>query len=154
MKKTIVAISLLSLGTAALLIMDGCQGGVRPSYHSSRHFERLTERHLDYLLDKIDATEAQRPQIRIAIEQLAEGLKPLHVDHEQVYQTVRQQWEMDRLDAERLHALIDEQVEQMRSLGYRVADDMVAFHGVLTPQQRQQLTEEMKQHRGHKGGRR
>ena len=51
----------------------------------------------------------------------------------------------DEPDAKKLHALVDERVDEMRALAHQAVDSAIELHGVLTPEQRAEIAKRVEE---------
>src|SRR6478735_1195632 len=81
---------------------------------ADRHAERAKQFitwKLDDALDDLDATDAQRATaVKLKDQLFDEGLK-VKATHEEVCAGLLAQWKSDRVDATKVHALVDELVD-------------------------------------------
>ena len=105
------------------------------------------DRRVEAALDEIDATEAQRQQVRVLEDDLIAQFKAARQDHDETHRVVEQLWLADEVDTKRAHELVDERIEKMRKMAHRVTDAAVELHDLLTPEQRKILADRAKEHR-------
>ena len=106
-------------------------------------------RHLERLLDKVNATPGQRGQIQAIWKGLRPQLKSLHQEHQAVHQQIAA-----ALSASTINPAT---VEQLRTQAMRIADQLsstftqglVQTAQVLTPDQRTQAAAAIASARGH-----
>lgn len=92
---------------------------------------------LDDALDELNASDAQKKQTMVLKDQLfAEGLK-LRTTKERVREGLVQQWKAQNPDANTVHALVDQMLDEVRGFAHKAADAGLAFHKLLTPEQRE-----------------
>lgn len=139
--KTLLVLAALAGATLTLAAFRYAPGHRDPS--------RFVTNRVEDLLDDVKATDAQRQQI-LAIKDrlLAEG-KALHAKRPGAHQELLAQWESDRPDVARIHALVDARAAEMKAFADGVADALVEVHGVLTPEQRAVVTRKLKRHLDH-----
>ncbi len=138
MKKTLVtALALVALAVGAL--------GLTAFRHHGDPSTFVTHR-VEDMLDDVHATDAQRQQILAIKDKLLADGKALHASHADVHQQLLAQWQADQPDAAKLHALIDDRAAAMKKFADEVADSLIQVHGILTPDQRAQLTKKMQRH--------
>ena len=56
------------------------------------------------------------------------------------------EWIKDEPDADRVHAIIDERIEAFRAVAHKAADEALATHALLTPEQRAEIGERIREH--------
>ncbi len=137
--------NLLTLaGLAGVVVLAGWGGrcGHHRSHDPAEMAAFVTDR-VDDTLDDLDATDAQRQQIHAIKDRLLTKGAALHQGREAFHGEVLTQWQSANPDRARLHALVDERFEAMRALAHEAVDAGVEVHGVLTPEQRAQLTKKV-----------
>jgi Spy/CpxP family protein refolding chaperone len=118
-------------------------------HHDGALMARLVDAHVGEVLDELNATPDQRERVnRIKDRILAEG-KALHSGSQGLHQELMGLLQQDQPDAARLHELVDSRAAAFRAFGHKLADGVLELHGVLTPEQRQQLSAHAK---GRAGG--
>jgi protein CpxP len=93
-------------------------------------------------LDDLKATEAQRQEVNAVKDQLFEQAKSLFAGRQDLHEQFAAQWNSEQPDAKQVHALIDQRADELRAFAHSAADSMIKVHGVLTPEQRAQLSKE------------
>lgn len=89
----------------------------------------------------LDATEAQQAKLKPIVDNLLdEGLAVMKT-RGQLKDTLLGEWASEKPDAEAVHAAIDARIDEMRALAHKAADAAIDVHGILTPDQRQQITD-------------
>ena len=112
------------------------------------HESHFMGRMLDRMLDKVGATEAQRTQIR-QIAQLAEAdMKAQKEAGRKLRDQGLALMTAPTLDAVAAEALRQQMMARHDQASRRMLQAMLDIGNVLTPEQRTQLAEQMKQHRG------
>ncbi len=142
MKKTLVtALTLVAVGVGGLTLT-----AFRGHHGDPAHMEQMVERRLTKMLDTVQATDAQRQQITsIKDKVLADG-KALRAAHQGTRQQLLALWKSDQPDAAQVHALVDARTDSMKKFADEVADAMIQVHGILTPEQRAKIADEIQQH--------
>lgn len=136
-----------TLATAAFALLTGFAG---KRMHDPERMQARMAARIDKALDEIHATDAQRTQILAIRDRVFDRMKGA-VGKRTVYQQFMVMWEQDKPDAKALHQAIDEAAEQRRQLGHELADAMIEVHQILTPEQRAQVAQMMKQGHGRMG---
>ena len=96
---------------------------------------------VDQTLSEVGATEAQRTQVIAVKDRVLSQAMALHGAHDTTHAEFKAQWDAERMDAPRLHALVDARVDELRRVLHTSVDGIVEIHDTLTPQQRRTLTE-------------
>lgn len=140
MKRT----SLTLAGLVGVVLLAGWGGRCgHPRSHDPAEMAAFITDRVDDTLDDLDATDAQRQQIHAIKDRLLAKGAQLHQGREAVHAEVVTQWQSANPDRARLHALVDERFEAMRALAHEAVDAGVETHGILTPEQRAQLTKKV-----------
>lgn len=146
MKRSLALFGALAGG---FLLLTGFAGGGCGRHHGPRSPEEvqaMVGEHLDDALARLKATDAQKQQLHAIKDKLvADGLA-LRQDHDAVRAELLAQWKADRPDAARLHALVDLRIDALRAFAHEAVDSGIQAHGVLTPEQRAQVTARIERH--------
>jgi Spy/CpxP family protein refolding chaperone len=108
--------------------------------------DKLVSNRLEDLLDEVHATDAQRQQITAVKDKLLADGKALHAGNDGVHQQLLAQWQSNQPNAAQVHALVDGRAAAMTKFADEVADAMIQVHGILTPDQRAQITKKLQRH--------
>lgn len=134
-------ILLVTLAAASMLALTAFRGGCG-HHHGPMDPERVNELatdRVDDFLDDVDATPEQRTQVMAIKDRLVpEGIelgKGMRAGHQEAFDILA----ADSPDATRLHALVDQRVDALRAFGHKLADAALELHGILTPEQRQEV---------------
>lgn len=133
------ALLLLGVGLVTLTAFRGggfCHGGHR----DPAQLAAAASKHVDDLLDDVDATPDQRTRIHAVADRMIEAAKAVHAGQQGTHDALLEAWKSDAPDAAKLHALVDQRVEEMRKVAHEAVDAGIEVHGILTPDQRAKLT--------------
>jgi len=136
--QTALALTLLAAGTLAFA---GCRHHGDPA-----RFQTFLSHRVDDMLDDVKATDTQRQQIRAIADRLLADGKALHAGHDEVRDQLLALWQSDQPDASQVHAVVDARAASMKAFADEVADAVLQVHGILTPEQRAQVTAKIKRH--------
>ncbi|MBM7114063.1 Spy/CpxP family protein refolding chaperone [[Archangium] primigenium] len=136
-------------GTAVLafVLLTGFRGG--PWGGGARDPERVKQMitwRLDDRLEQLKATDAQKRTIQGLKDGLFEDGKQLMEGNKDAREQALAQWDAERPDATRVHALVDARVDALRGFAHKVADAFLRAHETLTPAQRQQVSSQIREH--------
>jgi len=128
----------------------GGHGGHRMGSHgmflgSPEHMARG----IDRLLDGVDATDAQRTQIKAIVQQAAADLKGQRDAGRTLRDQAMQLFTAPAVDAAAAESLRQQMLAQHDTASRRTLQAMLEISGVLTPEQRATLAEKMKQRQAH-----
>ena len=146
MKKILAAVAGAALLVGGFVALSGFGGGCghwRGHGRDPAEVAAFVSGRVDDLLDDLDATPDQRTRINAIKDRLLADGQKLRAGHGETHQTFRDEWGAEKPDAAKLHALVDQRVEEMRKLAHEAVDAGVEVHGILTPDQRAQLTKKI-----------
>jgi|GEM_PF-2790767 len=116
---------------------DKDAGRDRPHKGSeSKHEKRLVR-----MLDAVDATDQQREQIKAALGDLKEQVKPLRVEGKEHRKTMRQLMTAEQINATEIEQERLAMVNLADRLSRQVTTTMIDVTNLLEPEQRKQLAE-------------
>lgn len=95
------------------------------------------------MMDKIDATDAQRAQINQIKDRLFKEGAAFRQDRWNMRQQFFANWDAPQVDASEVHARVDQQVNELRTFAHDLADASIQVHDLLTPEQRATLKQEI-----------
>jgi Spy/CpxP family protein refolding chaperone len=145
MKKTIgIAAAALVVAGGVVALTGFAGGGLGCHRHGHGHdpaeISAFVTNRVDDVLDDLDATPEQRTRINAVKERmLAAGLE-LRGSRGETHDALFGEWKSGSPDAAKLHALVDTRFEAMKAIAQQAVDAGVEVHGILTPEQREQLT--------------
>jgi len=94
---------------------------------------------VDNALDDVGASDAQRAKVLAVKDRVMNEAKTLHAGHDATHEEFLRQWELDKMDSARLHALVGARLEEMKRVLHTAVDGVVEVHDTLTPEQRKTL---------------
>ena len=120
----------------------GMHGGAAMMFHGSpEHVGRA----VDHMLDGLNATDAQRSQIKQIATAAAADLKAQHEANRGLRERSMQVFTAPNVDANAAEALRQQMLAQHDQAGKRVLTAMLDISRVLTPEQRAKLGERIRQ---------
>ena len=156
----LVAVALVGLGTAiGVVATEG------PSHHGWHAFKawrhhgplkseaevRERAKHFsEWVLDEVDASDAEREEIDDVIDTFVTNAYPLREQHREHRQALIAELTRDEVRPEALEELRLAQVALVDDLSGEVLEALVAVSGVLDAEQRLALAERMSRHRRHR----
>jgi Spy/CpxP family protein refolding chaperone len=147
MKKTL-PLGLLAL--VAVVALTGWKGGCgRPDHRDPAAVAAFVTDRLDDLLDDVDATPAQRTQLQAIKDRVLASAQKLHGTRQATHQTLLGEWNAEKVDRAKVHALIDQRAEEMKAMAHEAADAAIEAHDVLTPEQRAKLAKKAERMHRH-----
>lgn len=131
------AISLASVASiAAAIIASGCHDGRRDERERG---EDRTQARVERALDWLDLEGEARERARTIGLRLADEASGLRRDGTELAATLLAQWRSDAPDAAALHGTVDREIDALRARAHRAIDDVLELHGILDPEQREEV---------------
>jgi Spy/CpxP family protein refolding chaperone len=135
------------LGGLALTAL--AEGGAPPMHggpHEMMMMGPLHGRMLDHLLSSVNASDAQRQQIKQIAQAAEADLKPQHEQAKALHEQAMKLFTQPVVDASAAEALRQQMMTLHDQSSRRMLQAMLDISRVLTPAQRQQLASTMAQH--------
>ena len=110
--------------------------------------ERRADRMVRHLAVEIDASTEQQEKLRAIVKAAVKDLVPLREKAQAARQKARQLLTQPTIDGAAIEAFRAEQVAQLDAVSKRLAQALTEAAEVLTPQQRQQISEHMERRQG------
>jgi Spy/CpxP family protein refolding chaperone len=104
-------------------------------------------RHIERMLDVVNATEAQRTEVRRIAEAAAADLKDRRAAGRSLRQQQMELFTQPTVDANAVEALRRQMLAEHDQTSQRMTQAMLDISRVLTPEQRTQMAEKMKERR-------
>jgi protein CpxP len=117
-----------------------------------RHGHRSPERGVERMLDAVEASDAQREQIRGVLGELEDLWRAQRRARRESHEAIAAALTGDEIDRAALEAIRTAQVESFQATSQQMLGALVRAAEVLTPEQRQQIAEHMREHRDHHEG--
>ena len=117
--------------------------------HHGDRMEKFINWRVEEELEDLDATPAQTQKINAIKDRLLAEGKERHAGNEKARAEAMAQWNQDSPDKARVHALVDERVEDMKAFAHKVADAALEVHAILTPEQRKQMSTKVEERKNH-----
>lgn len=132
-------------GTFALTVEAGPGRGPGMHHGGAAMGLPMMGPHLDRMLDSVNATDAQRTQIRQIAAAAAADLKAQRESGRALHEQAATLFSQPTVDANAAEALRQQMMARHDQASRRMTQAMLDVSRVLTPQQRQQLVQQMKQ---------
>jgi Spy/CpxP family protein refolding chaperone len=145
MKKVLTSIAVLAALAAGFVLLTGFRGGCGGHHHAdAASVDKMIAAHIDDALDDLKATDAQRAQV-LALKDKYPLLKggALHQGQAEAKKALVAQWDLATPDPAAVHALVDARIEAIRAFAHQAADAGLDLHGILTPEQRAQVSKKI-----------
>ena len=131
-KKTVMIIITL----CTFLLIGGvaaCRHGHHPGGFDEFDLAAATDR----IASRLDLTESQKADLEQIAREIAEKAKTMRADHETRRQEMAKLIRQDAIGRDVVDGLIAEKIEHIREMADYAAERLIAFHGTLTPEQRE-----------------
>jgi len=122
----------------ALFLVGGiaaCKRGHHPGGFDEFDLAAATNR----IASRLDLTESQKSDLEQIAAEIAEKAKVMHADHASWHQELADLIRQDAIGPDVVDGLITEKLERLREMADFAAKRLVAFHGTLTPEQREKI---------------
>lgn len=131
-KKVLVAVSLI----AAVLAVSSC---TQRRELSARHINRMVK----HVSRTLDLTREQKEEVSLLAEETFETLKARRSEYGDRFESARELFLKDELESEEILSAMEGYESGRKEMRAYLADQMVRFHAILTPEQREEFIDEM-----------
>ncbi|HYO71637.1 MAG TPA: periplasmic heavy metal sensor [Archangium sp.] len=133
---------LMIAGSAVLafVLLTGFRGGHFGGPRDPERVKQMMTWRLDDRLEDLKASEQQTQALHGLKDSLFEDGKRLFEENQGARTQMLEQWESANPDSKAVHALVDARMDAFRAFAHKVADAALEAHRIFTPEQRQQLT--------------
>jgi Spy/CpxP family protein refolding chaperone len=138
-------VSKVAVAIVGLVVVSSVLAGCRHRHDPDR-VKKFVTWFVDDALDDLDASDAQREAIHASKSRLLADGFALRQEGRRARAAMLAEWEKSEPDADRVHALIDERVAAFQAYAHKAADEALAAHAVLTPEQRGEISERLHEH--------
>jgi protein CpxP len=142
---TLTKIGLLALGVPFAFATAGLHAHMGGHHRMVREFVQWR---VERKLDAIQATPSQRQEFEAAEKRLFDRADALHGQMAGYRRETLTLLAADQPAAARLHELVDSRAAAIKTFGDTLTDEVLQLHGRLTPEQRQQLLADAREHLG------
>ncbi|HEX5745972.1 MAG TPA: Spy/CpxP family protein refolding chaperone [Archangium sp.] len=138
---------LMIAGSAVLafVLLTGFRGGHFGGPRDPERVKQMITWRMDDRLEELKASEQQKQALHGLKDSLFEDGKRLFEENKGARAQMVEQWESVNPDANAVHALVDARMDAFRAFAHKVADAALQAHRILTPEQRQQVTENVRE---------
>ena len=140
-----IAASLVAIvgGTLAYAHSGGSHHGHMAGHGTKDHLE-----HMQAMLTKIGANDAQKAQIERILEPAFDAMKAAHDSHSAAFRQFHDEITAPSIDRARIETLRAAQLKSLDEASKRLVTAISDAAEVLSPDQRAALAEQMKKHHG------
>lgn len=115
--------------------------------HRAEKMKKFIDFRVNDVLDDLDADDQQRAQVNATKDRLVKQAEQVFHSRGELRTVLLAQWNAEKPDADAIHKLIDDRIDELRALAHQAADAGLEVHGTLNPKQRAQLAELINAHR-------
>ncbi len=129
----------------ALFLIGGvaaCKHGHHPGGFDEFDLAAATDR----IASRLDLTETQTADLKQIAREIAEKAKAMHADHESRHQELASLIRQDAIGRDVVEGLITTKMEHLREMADFTAERLIAFHAMLTPEQREAIATHIENH--------
>jgi Spy/CpxP family protein refolding chaperone len=139
---------LLVAGSAllAVVLLSGFRGGgFGWGPRDPERVKQMMTWRMDDRLEALKATEDQKKALHGLKDSLFEDGKRLFEEQKVAKTELLTQWESPTPDARAVHAVVDARVDAFRAFAHKLADAALEAHRILSPEQRQQVSTQIRE---------
>lgn len=93
----------------------------------------------DRIASRLDLTASQEADLEQIAGEIAEKAKAMHADRENRRQALADMVRQDAIGRDVVDGMIADKLEMLREIADYSAERLIAFHGTLTPEQREKI---------------
>lgn len=136
------------IGGAAALALGGLGAGRALAEWHGHHgfFKKMIEQRVDTVLDKIDATPAQRSAAHADVATVEAAFESFHHEQKAINQELLEEFAKPAMDSAHLATLDQERIDATRALQSQIEAAVVDLHDKLTPEQRTAVLTIIREH--------
>ena len=97
--------------------------------------------------DRLELDAAQNEQLQALSKELLDRKSEMRAWHLSIADTIHEEFLKDEMDEETIDSVLSEGKQKIDDMVSFAASRMVAFHKILTPEQRQKLMTAVEEHR-------
>jgi hypothetical protein len=124
--------------------LHGCHGMMTPE-----RVRQMIDWKFDDVMDSITATDDQRVKLGDIKEKLINEAIDLHRDLKDSHDVILDEWKSTSPDLGTIYNQIDSGLIVKKDFARKVAGALLEVHEILTPQQRDLITEQVEEHMTH-----
>jgi periplasmic protein CpxP/Spy len=128
----------------------GCHGGGHGPRDPAK-MKRFAMFAVNDKLDDVKATPQQRQAVEASVKKVLDQGMALHQELRTVRPQLLAQWESATPDSRLLHGIVDDHLARLGKFAHGALDEVLAVHAVLTPAQRGQLAEPLRERLAEEG---
>lgn len=137
-------IAMIGSGILAVVLLSGFGFRGGGCGGSERGYKFVSWR-IDSKLDDLNATEEQKAKINAIKDRIFVDVKAAVAEHKATKGQALAQFESGNPDSNALKNMVDARLATAKIVAYKVVDALVEANAVLTPEQRKELTGELRE---------
>ncbi len=126
-------------------------GGGGDGAHGEHRRGAFMEKRIDRILDQVNATDAQKQQVKAVFARVKPELKTLHEERAKLRQAMSAAFAANPINSAEIERLRQETLRLAERKSAVFTKAVIEAGQVLTAEQRKKVTEHMGRHRGPKG---
>lgn len=135
----------LLAAVAGLIGLAGCGHRYRHKHDAAERAEWMTKK----IASKLDLNDAQKAKLEAVKQEILAQREKVKQERDEEFRTVLAQIRSERLDTEKLKALIERHHKRMEELAPSVLQKIADFHASLTDEQKEKAAQELEKMHGH-----
>lgn len=135
MSKWMLAVGVLAVGAM------GCGRGA----DRAERMEKMAQWRVDDAMSELDATPAQKDKAKALTNDVLVEARSMLKQSDASREALLTEWKSTKPDRTKVRAIIDTQLEALRTVAYKAADSAIELHATLTPEQREQVSKRLEQ---------
>ncbi len=144
MKKKNVLIAIVV--TLSALFLIGGVAACKRGFHHGGFDEFDLSAATDRIASRLDLTESQKADLEKIAQEIAEKAKTMCADRETCRLELADLVRQESIDEKVVDQMITDKMAKMRELANFSAEQLIAFHATLTPEQREEIATRIEEH--------
>lgn len=141
-RRLLIVFGVTALAAAAVA---GCREHGLGGHPNPERMHQMITWKVDDALDKLDATDDQRTRIHALKDRVLTRGHELHEAARPLKDGFVEEWMKESPNPQTLHGVADQWIDQIRGFAHEVVDALIELHDVLTPAQRAQVAEHVRE---------
>lgn len=131
--------SVMIVITLCTLVLIGGVAACKHGHHPGGFDEFDLAAATDRIASRLDLTESQKADLKQITREIADKAKAMHANHASRRRELADLVRQDAIGRDVVDQLITDKMEKMREMADFAAERLIAFHGTLTPEQRESI---------------
>ena len=134
----------------SLFVVSGI-AAARHGFHHGGFDEFDLEAAVNRIASRLDLSDAQKNDLQETATEIADRAREIHGDREARRLELAELVRKETISRETMDRMMAEKFDKMKELADFAADRLLAFHGTLSPEQRQTIAERIENHATGRG---